>query len=87
MLSVLIWLPFVGMILMGLIPKARAKWHRWVALGMSVGQLLWLLAAVLPAFLEAQATSSPYPTFYLQESIHWISMQMGSLGQLQLEYA
>lgn len=88
MLSVLIWMPLLGMLGLAIGPADRRGWFRWVALGTTLAQLIWVLIAIMPAFLADMAhQAATYPGFRLVEAVPWIDMQLGSMGRLQLEYA
>ncbi|MEL6631053.1 MAG: NADH-quinone oxidoreductase subunit M [Bacteroidota bacterium] len=89
-LSILIWLPMIGMIIMAVGPKSKGQLYRWIALLVTLLQLGWTLGAVLPAFLEAKSGADAggwMSHFYLQEAIPWIDFSLGSMGRLYIEYA
>ncbi|MEL6694908.1 MAG: NADH-quinone oxidoreductase subunit M [Bacteroidota bacterium] len=89
-LSILIWLPMVGMIIMAVGPKSRVQLYQWIALVVTLLQLGWTLGMVLPAFLEAKSGADAggwMSHFYLQEATPWIDFSLGSMGRLYIEYA
>ena len=73
MLSLITFLPIVGAIVLLFLPKDQLNVIRWTALGIAIATLVLGIIAVLiysQVSLSAQYTGS---TFYLNESIAWIS--------------
>ncbi len=73
MLSVITFLPIVGAIVLLFLPKDQLNVIRWTALGIAIATLVLSITAVLiysQISLSAQYTGS---TFYLAQSVPWIS--------------
>src|SRR5438552_1892875 len=73
MLSLITFLPIVGAIVLLFFPKEQLSVIRWTALGIALATLILSFAALLiysQVSLSAQYTGS---TFYLRESLTWIS--------------
>lgn len=66
MLSILIWLPFLGAIALGCLPASiSSKQIRWITLWFTGGILLWSLALLFQFDLNT-------PTLQMQEYLPWI---------------
>lgn len=91
MIALLVFLPLLGMLLMAVLPKSASSSHKWIALGICIGQLLIAAGFVFPAFLASQAAengvASAASTYHLIESVDWLNMEMGSLGKLDIDFA
>ena len=77
MLAILLW-------------PGSSQAFRWINLGISLAQLLLVLAGILPQFLTAQeslAASSTLPgDFVLTEVAPWIRLDLGTFGRLHIDY-
>ena len=80
LLTILIALPLLGMVLGLFLPARASATAKWLALGVSLAQLVLFFAAILPAF---QSGSGDYR---LVEQVQWIRLDLGSSGFLNIEY-
>jgi NADH-quinone oxidoreductase subunit M len=85
MLSLLTFLPLLGLPIMALLPARQAQAHRWIALAITLLQLLITLGGLLPAHL---AGSQPVHGTFLSvvEQYAWISVELGGLGLIRIDY-
>jgi len=91
MITLLVFLPLVGMLLMAVLPTSASSTHKWIALGICIAQLTVAGAFVLPAFLASQVAengvASAASTYHLIESVDWLDIELGSLGKLDIDFA
>ncbi|MEL6253169.1 MAG: NADH-quinone oxidoreductase subunit M [Bacteroidota bacterium] len=91
MISLLVFLPFAGMLLMAVLPRSASSFQKWIAIGICLAQLIITSAIIFPAFLASQATesgvSSSATTYHLIESVNWLDIEMGSLGKLDIDFS
>lgn len=80
MLTILIALPLLGMLIALFLPGRNPMLFRWLALGISIAQLGLFLGGILPQY---QATDGD---FRLVEQLQWIRLDLGAMGQLNIEY-
>lgn len=78
LLSILIFIPLLGMLLVGVLPKVYASIYKYISAGIAFIQVC--LATYLYANFQKNAV------FQFIEQQNWISLQIGSLGKLQIEY-
>ena len=85
MLSILTFIPLLGLPLMALLPARQDRLHRWLALGLTLAQLLLVLFGLLPAHL---AGSEPINGMALSvvEQYRWINVELGGLGLIKIDY-
>ena len=85
MLSLLTFLPLLGLPIMALLPSRYERGHRWVALVLTLAQLALVLGGLLPAQL---AGSEPVNGMHLSvvEQYRWINVELGGLGLIQIDY-
>ncbi|WP_423147264.1 complex I subunit 4 family protein [Rubrolithibacter danxiaensis] len=84
-LSVLIFLPLLAAFLILALPKALDKTYKYVALGVSVVQLL--ISCFIYSRFDAKAAGvNKEAGFQLVEKLHWIGLDLGNLGKLQIDY-
>ena len=79
LLSLLIFLPLTGALLVALLPGGRASLYRWVAVAIT-GAEVALSALAYAQFDRAQAG------YQLLEQADWITLPMGSLGVASIDY-
>ncbi|MEO0900116.1 MAG: NADH-quinone oxidoreductase subunit M [Bacteroidota bacterium] len=82
-LSILIWVPLLGIVALALLPKGSKGAFRWISLGITLFQLVWTLIAILPAYLDASILPD---AAYLKEQLPWIQFSLGSLGEVSIQY-
>jgi len=82
-LSILIWLPFLGMLIMAPGSRQGKNMYRWVSIVITLVQLLWVLLAALPRFLSTRGQESIY---LLEEEYSWIDFNLGELGRVHIDY-
>lgn len=85
MLSLLTFIPLLGLPLMALLPARQDRLHRWLALGLTLLQLLLVLGGILPAHLVG---SEPVNGMALSvvEQYRWIEVELGGLGLIKIDY-
>ncbi|MFD1144823.1 NuoM family protein [Larkinella insperata] len=79
MLSLLIFLPLLGSLLVALLPDSLRNTYKWITLAVCVLELL-ICGAVYTSFDPAQAS------YQLLERADWISLPLGSLGLVSIDY-
>lgn len=84
-LSLLIFLPLVATILILALPTKLAQSYKYIALAFTVFQLL--LSAWLYSNFDTAATGiNSVDGFQYVEQLPWIRLDLGSLGQLEIDY-
>ncbi|MFD2932549.1 complex I subunit 4 family protein [Spirosoma flavum] len=78
-LSLLIFLPLFGSLLVALLPESQTNKFRWIALAVTLGEVV--LAGM--AYAEFNTTSSGYQ---LLEQANWITLPLGGLGVASIDY-
>lgn len=78
-LSVLIFLPLIASIFIAIIPNIYEKYFKWIALITS--SLGLLLASYLYTFFDRN-----FDGYQLLEQANWITVSLGSLGTLSIDY-
>ncbi|MEM9987597.1 MAG: proton-conducting transporter membrane subunit, partial [Bacteroidota bacterium] len=85
MLSLLTFLPLIGLPIMALLPEKYAGSHRWIALTLTLGQLLMTLVMILPVHLAGGEMVNGM-TLSLAEQHPWIFVELGGLGLIRIDY-
>lgn len=89
-LSLLIFLPFVGMLFSAFLPKSFGHYHKWITLSITFLQLAIFVVAAIPQYNQAIATENwginKENGFIFMEKLPWILADLGSSGKLQIEY-
>lgn len=78
LLSILIFIPLVGILLVGLIPSKYQKSYKIISAAIALFQMV--LALYMYSSLEKNAI------FQFVEKYDWIKLNLGNLGNLQIEY-
>lgn len=78
LLSILIFIPLLGMLLVGALPKSLSYLYKYITASIAFVQVC--LAFYLYANFQKNAV------FQYIEQLNWISLQIGSLGKLQIDY-
>ncbi|MGB0524303.1 MAG: complex I subunit 4 family protein [Flammeovirgaceae bacterium] len=88
MLSLIIFTPIFAAFVVLLLPKNGKKLHQWTALSATLLQLAFTIWAFASMQFGAQAPKGidQLADFQLLEHRDWIDMQLGSLGQLSIDY-
>lgn len=81
-LSLLIFLPVLGIPVMALLPQKNAAWLKWIHLGLTLLQSLLILIFLLPVWAS---TENNLPLF--TENLEWIRIAAGNAGILDIRYA
>ncbi|HHP7241460.1 MAG TPA: NuoM family protein [Cyclobacteriaceae bacterium] len=79
-LTLLIFLPFLGLIFILLIPGEKAKLYKWIALTVTLVQLV--ISGVIFFSFDAKFERS----YQFVEQVDWIFIELGSLGKLSIQY-
>ena len=79
LLSLLIFLPLFGALLVAVLPQNIAHWFRWIALGIALADVV--LAGL--AWFVFDPTNSGYQ---LLVQADWITLPLGSLGVASIDY-
>lgn len=87
-LNYLIFIPLVAVVIVLLTPSTHKKAYRWIALGTSILQSLLTILLYLGF---AKGTGAPSGVdqlsgFQFVTKVDWISMSLGSLGELSIDY-
>lgn len=85
LLSILIFLPLAGGALILLLPGRADQAYKYIALGVSLLQLL-LSGYLYAAFDSALAGVSDRSLYQFAEQLPWIRLDLGSLGRLEIDY-
>lgn len=85
LLSLIIWTPLVGSLLILLVPSGNVKAIRWAALSVLMLDLLWVILAFL-GFSKSAGGFYPLQTYQFVEQLAWFDLQLGGLGRLSAEY-
>ncbi|WP_207535088.1 complex I subunit 4 family protein [Desertivirga arenae] len=85
LLSLLIFLPIVAGILILLLPSAWQQRYKYVALGAVLLQML-ISAYIYINFDNTLSGIADQSTFQLVERIPWIRLNLGALGNLEIDY-
>lgn len=78
-LSLLIFLPLLGALVVAVLPNQQSNSIRWIALGITLIELLLAGAAYMR--FDTQLAS-----YQLVEQANWITLSMGSLGIASVDY-
>jgi NADH-quinone oxidoreductase subunit M len=78
LLSILIFIPLIGILLVGLIPSKYQKSYKIISAAIALFQVV--LALHVYSSLEKNAI------FQFVEKYNWIQLSLGNLGSLQIEY-
>ena len=86
LLSILIFLPLLVMILVLFLPKSLSRFLPWLSLLVTGVQLL--LVSILSLDLQEFAITgiNLQENFYQVEQIQWLLLNLGSLGQISIQY-
>ncbi len=79
LLSLLIFIPLAGALLVALLPGERPPLFRWIALAVTLTEV------VLSALAYAQYVPTN-PAYQLLEQADWITLPLGSLGVASIDY-
>jgi NADH-quinone oxidoreductase subunit M len=82
-LTILILLPLAAMLVAFLIPGNNKAAFRSLTLGATLAQALVFFVWVLPQFRQAEADTFG---FAIREMAPWIHLNLGDLGQLEVQY-
>lgn len=77
-LSILIFIPLLGMLFVGILPKAYSSIYKYITTGIAIVQVS--IASYLYIIFNKNSV------FQFVEQFNWISLQLGNLGKLQIEY-
>ncbi len=90
LLSLLIFLPFLSILITALLPQRYSFCFRGISLTTTLVQLSIFLGLITPLYLQKLQKGSiginSLQGFPLIESLPWINMDLGSAGKLQIEY-
>lgn len=79
LLTLLIFLPLLGALLVALLPNGQSSSFKWIALGVTFVEL------VLSAFVYL-AFDTSVAEYQLLEQADWITLRLGSLGTVSIDY-
>ena len=79
LLSLLIFLPLFGAALILFLPASQTKYFKWITLGFCAVELL--AAAVVYHYFDLSN-----PSFQFVEQTDWITLSLGSLGAVSIDY-
>lgn len=78
-LSLLIFIPLLGSLLVAVLPESQTARFRWIALGVT-------LAEVVLAGLACSAFDRRIGSYQLLEQADWITLTLGNLGVASIDY-
>ncbi|MEM6522865.1 MAG: NADH-quinone oxidoreductase subunit M [Bacteroidota bacterium] len=83
-LSILIFLPLLAAFLLVFMPKPLKGYYKFIALGVSIIQLI----IGVNLYLDYESLNAPYSidAFQFVERVPWINLDLQSLGKLSAEY-
>ena len=85
LLSLLIFLPLLATALILLLPKNQFQSYKYIALGFTVVQLV--ISGWMYANFDATATGiNAVSGYQFVEQLPWIRLDLGNLGQLEIDY-
>ncbi len=79
LLSLLIFLPLLGALLVSVLPQHVAHWFRWIALGVALADVVFSALA----WLAFDPTNAGYQ---LLTQADWITLPLGTLGVASIDY-
>ncbi len=79
MLSLLIFLPLLGSLVVALLPQKQTAWFRWIALVVTLADVV-LAGLVCARFISAESG------YQLLEQADWITLPLGRLGVASIDY-
>ncbi|MCY7357650.1 MAG: NADH-quinone oxidoreductase subunit M [Rudanella sp.] len=79
LLSLLIFLPLLGSLVVALLPSSQRGQFRWIALGITAANLL-VSGLVYTAFDQTQTD------YQIGQQIDWITLSLGNLGSVSIDY-
>lgn len=87
-LSLLIFFPLAGILILALYPASRSKDFRLVALGITLGQCAIFAGFLLPEYLAHPEKTgvTQLSGFHFVEHLDWIRMHLGQTGILDIHY-
>lgn len=70
---------------MALLPERYQSWHRWIALILTLAQLVLTLVVMLP--VQAAGSTAVNGMFLsMVEQYAWINIDLGSIGRIRIDY-
>ncbi|MDF2455931.1 MAG: proton-translocating NADH-quinone oxidoreductase, chain [Cytophagaceae bacterium] len=85
LLSLLVFLPVLAMLLLFVIPDGQPKMYRYITLGVCSIQLA-LASWLFFSFSSGTGALHSETSWFLQERMPWIFLDLGLLGKLNIEY-
>ncbi|MEP2774178.1 MAG: NADH-quinone oxidoreductase subunit M [Fulvivirga sp.] len=85
LLSILIFLPLFVALVVALLPKSKAGWSKWAALGVSILQMIMAIVLYL-SYDTSISGAYDISSFQFVEFVPWISLNLGTIGQLSASY-
>ncbi len=79
LLSLLIFLPLLGSLVVALLPSSQRGQFRWIALGITAANLL-VSGLVYTAFDQTQTD------YQIGQQLDWITLSLGNLGSVSIDY-
>lgn len=83
-LSILVFLPLVGAIIIATMPSSQSSNYRWIALGVMFIELI--LSLVLVSGFDSSIQGYGAESLQFVEQIPWIDLNLGSLGSVSIKY-
>lgn len=85
LLSLIIGLPIVAILVIWVLPEAKAQYAKWVSLGVTAIQLVIAMMLWL-GFDDTQAGVLALDGFQFVENYEWIKISLGGLGWFSADY-
>ena len=88
LLSIIVFAPLIGLIIVLVMPKVQEGGYKWVTLGSTLVQLVFatILMFGFNQYHEAQAGVFSVSAYQFVEQVEWINLNLGGLGKLSIEY-
>ncbi|MDH5474831.1 MAG: NADH-quinone oxidoreductase subunit M [Cyclobacteriaceae bacterium] len=85
LLSVLIFIPLIGTLLVLFVPSSQKVMYKYIALVVSLLQMI-VVSVLYNNFDTQRIGNNTLESFQFVEKISWINLQLGELGELSIEY-
>lgn len=85
MLTLLLFIPIISLILVLILPASKNEWFKYINLATTLIQV-FIVIGLYVAFDAELAGFNAIQGFQFVEKVNWISLQLGTLGNLQIDY-
>lgn len=85
LLSILVFTPLIGALVIVVLPASKKQLYKFVALGVSVVQAI-IATKIYSSFNTTLGGINEEASFQFIEKTNWISLELGSMGRLSIDY-